>query len=249
METFNTNLPYASGSSQINVGSTERMVSVFAGSFLLTRGLKNIFRSPTLAVAATIAGGAMLYRGITGYCPVNNAIGRDSSEQPAPLVIKETITVNRPRMEVFAAWDALENLPSFMHHLESVERLSETRSRWVAKALPKFGKIDWYAETTAREEGILLSWRSEPGSKVDNAGEVYFSDSPRNIGTEIHATISYFAPAGEAGRIIAQLFNNVFEQMVYDDLRRFKSMMEAENYIPNTTDSLPSVRTDNPVNL
>ena len=246
-------MPVASGSSHINLGTTERVVSTFAGTFLLTRGLRQLFRHPITALASSIAGGALLYRGVTGYCAVNNAIGRDSSDQEEskPLVIRETIVVNKPKNEVFAIWDHLDNLPLFMQHLQTVERLSDKRSHWVAKALPKFGTIDWFAETTDRKEGELLRWRSVPGSKVDNAGEVYFRDTQNN-GTEITASISYIAPAGDAGRLVAQMFNRVFEQMVHADLRRFKEMLEAGKFSSMPTDNMNSSnsrQTEAPISL
>ena len=226
MNTMEINQPIASGSSRINVGATERVASVFLGSFLLTSGLKRLFRHPILGVGTAFTGGALLYRGITGYCAVNNAIGRDSTGRPKALHIKESIRVNLPKQQVFTIWDQLENLPSFMHHLETVERLPGNRSRWVARAFDNVGKIEWFAETTSRREGEILKWRSVPGSMVDNAGEVIFIDAPEGNGTEVHATISYLPPAGDAGRLVAKLFSNVFEQMVRDDLHRFKSMIE-----------------------
>ncbi len=246
-------MPVASGSSHMNVGTTERVVSTFAGTFLMSRGLRQLFRHPISALITTATGGALLYRGLTGYCAVNNAIGRDSSDQETarPLVIRETIVVNKPRNEVFAIWDHLDNLPLFMQHLQTVERLSDNRSHWVAKALPNFGTIDWYAITTDREEGQLLRWRSVPGSKVDNAGEVYFRESQNN-GTEITASISYIAPAGDAGRLVAQMLNGVFEQMVHADLRRFKEMLESGKFTSMPTDGMNtfnSRQTEAPISL
>ncbi|WP_188262164.1 YgaP-like transmembrane domain [Azospirillum tabaci] len=50
----------------INVGHTERLVSLVGGGLLAVLGL----RRPTVAGAAlALAGGALVARGLTGYCP------------------------------------------------------------------------------------------------------------------------------------------------------------------------------------
>lgn len=50
----------------INVGHTERLVSLVGGGLLAVLGL----RRPTVGGAAlALAGGALVARGLTGYCP------------------------------------------------------------------------------------------------------------------------------------------------------------------------------------
>jgi len=51
----------------VNVGETERVVSVIAGGALALWGLAR--RSP-LGIALAAAGAALAYRGATGWCPV-----------------------------------------------------------------------------------------------------------------------------------------------------------------------------------
>ena len=47
--------------------------------------------------------------------------------------IVKSITVRRPRDEVFSFWRNLENLPRFMHHLVQVQAVDNVRSHWVVK--------------------------------------------------------------------------------------------------------------------
>ena len=65
-----------------------------------------------------IGGGALIYGGATGVCPVYRAI---ESQAGAPLSdglrIEESITVNKPPESVYALWRRLENLPRFMSHM------------------------------------------------------------------------------------------------------------------------------------
>lgn len=219
-ETIN---PQPTGSGQVNIGSTERMISAFSGALLTFYAI----RRPVKHWALLSAGGYMLYRGLSGYCPMNQAVGRNTADKEIePLQISRTITVNRPRSEVYAFWRQLDNLPRFMQHLASVTPIDTKRSHWVA-AVPKgLGTIEWDAEILEEVENERLLWRSVADATVDNAGEVYFKDAPGGRGTEIHAIIRYQAPAGYAGQALASLFNPAFGQMVKEDLRRFKSLLE-----------------------
>lgn len=217
--------PPASGSSHINVGRNERIASLVGGALLTFYGM----RKPGAAgLAMAAAGGALLYRGATGYCPVNSAAGRDTAgSKDISIEITRSLTIRRPRQEVYQFWRQLENLPQFMNHLKEVRQLGPKRSHWVAKIPKGIGTVAWDADIVQEEENNLLAWRSLPGSSVDNAGEVRFMDAPADRGTVIQATISYRPPAGDVGGGIAKLLNPVFKQMVLNDLHRFKQLMEA----------------------
>jgi uncharacterized membrane protein len=140
------------------------------------------------------------------------------------IKVEHTITVNRPREEVYHFWRQLENLPRFMDHLESVTVLDEDRSHWVAKA-PAGTKVEWDASIQDEIENELIAWRSLPGSDIDNAGSVHFL--PAGEGTEVRVVLSYDPPAGRVGAAVAKLLGEEPEQQVEQDLRRFKQVMEA----------------------
>lgn len=225
-------------SDKLNVGNTERIASMAGGALLMYLGLRK-FSLARLSLAAT--GGAMLYRGVTGYCPANEELGRDSTkpgQQASPIEIDTSLTVEQPREEVYAFWRDLENLPRFMQHLSEVRDLGGGRSHWVAPVPGGFGEIEWDAEIQAEEEGRRLAWRSVEGADIANAGEVRFEDAPGGRGTDIHAKISYRPPAGDVGQAAARLFNPAFRQMVKEDVRRFKHVAETGE-IP-TVDGQPS---------
>ncbi|CAO3374945.1 YgaP-like transmembrane domain [Azospirillum argentinense] len=68
----------------INVGHTERLVSLVGGGLLAVLGL----RRPTVAGAAlALAGGALVARGLTGYCPAKAMVedwsGQDGADTSA----------------------------------------------------------------------------------------------------------------------------------------------------------------------
>jgi uncharacterized membrane protein len=138
---------------------------------------------------------------------------------------KRSITVNRPVAEVYDYWRNFENLPRFMRHLVSVTETGERRSHWVAKA-PAGKSVEWDAEMTEDTPNELIAWRSLPGAKVYNAGEVRFVRAPGDRGTELRVTIEYDPPFGKLGSKVAMLWREEPGQQIADDLRHFKQVME-----------------------
>lgn len=216
--------PPVTGSSNINVGNTERIISTAGGALLTWYGLK---KGDLLGVAVALAGSSLLFRGTTGYCPLNNAMGRNTAEQENISVeITRSLTIQKPRTELYAYWRKLENLPNFMKHLKEVRQADGKKSHWEARIPGDIGTVDWEAEVTEEKENERIAWKSLPGSQIDNAGEVRFKDAPAGRGTVVQATISYRPPAGSVGGSAARLLNPIFKQMVKEDLRRFKRLME-----------------------
>jgi uncharacterized membrane protein len=141
------------------------------------------------------------------------------------IQVKKSVTVMKPRADVYQFWRQLERLPSFMIHLQSVTEVGKTRSHWVAHG-PGGTQVEWDAEIVAERANELLSWRSLDGSEIRNEGSVRFKDAPADRGTEVQVELSYDAPGGAAGAAIAKWFGEEPGQQLTDDLRRFKQVME-----------------------
>ena len=229
--------PEVSGSSRINVGEEERVWSTAGGALLVTFGLKGGSLSGLLLAAA---GGYLAYRGLSGYCPVSDSLGRNTAQGEAtavrPIEISAGMTIYKPREEVYQFWRKLENLPRFMSHLKEVRQLDSTHSHWVAQATTTggavaeaIGTVEWDAQLIHETPNERLVWKSVEGARIDNAGEVRFRDSADGFGTEILATIHYRPPVGQIGSAIMKLFNPTFSQMIEKDLYRFKEIMEKDN--------------------
>ncbi len=139
--------------------------------------------------------------------------------------VSRSITVNKPRHEVYAFWRNFENLPRFMKHLEKVEVLDARRSRWTALA-PAGRTVSWDAEILEDVENERIAWRSTDDATIKNAGTVRFVDAPGQRGTEIHVEMEYLPPAGTLGATVALLFREEPKEQIYDDLRAFKQVME-----------------------
>ena len=196
----------------------ERVLSVLGGSFLLYAAAGR--RSGLLV---TLAGGYLLYRGLSGECPVQD-IAESLIRKQMNVNIRTSLKVGRPVGEVFAFWRKLENLPHFMKHLESVEVVSNKTSLWKA-TLPGVGTVSWHAEIVNEKANEVLGWQSVEGASVYNAGKVIFK-SAGNGGTELDITISYKPPMGSVGESVARSFTPAFEQTIREDIAQFKQVME-----------------------
>ncbi len=225
--------PTRRSESRVNVGLTERWVSGLAGASRVAYGLaRRRLRGLLLPLGSTLIG-----RAVTGRCVVNRALGRSGArnqERISPVAsvgqgdgirVERSITIDRPREELFRFWPSLENLPRFMDHLQSVTVLDENRSHWVAKG-PAGTRVEWGAEIHNEIENELLAWRSLPGAGVDHAGSVHFSPAPDG-GTVVRVLFRYDPPAGALGSAVARVFGEEPSRQVADDLRRFKQVTEA----------------------
>jgi len=210
-----------------NVSTLERVLMVTSGAYLLYNALSKQNKSITQAGA----GSAMLFRGISGYCPVYDAADHLMNDKASNVNIRINSVINKPVSEVYAFWRNLENLPKFMNHLDSVRSVSPTISEWTAKGPGGIGQISWNAEIIRDEKEQLLSWNSIEGSSIKNAGKIIFK--PKGKATELDVTISYHAPLGIAGESAAKLLNPYFEKLVRDDISSLKVYLETNQNITN----------------
>ncbi|MEJ7679392.1 MAG: YgaP-like transmembrane domain [Segetibacter sp.] len=213
------------GKLSVNVGKVERVASIAVGSALLFKGLQNEEKKSGIAMA--IAGGYLIFRGATGYCPAYTVAGKKKLPDTVKNInIMTKLTVNSPRQEVYDFWRKLSNLPLFMEHLDRVEVIDDKRSHWVAKVPGGLGKIEWDAEIVKEIDGELLGWNSLPHASINNAGKVEFRDADEH-GTEITVLITYRAPFGDVGEGIASLLNPTFKKIITKDVKNFKRYIEA----------------------
>lgn len=223
-----------------NVGKIERIASAIGGGALIGYALKSRSKG---GIALGLLGAGLLYRGATGQCEAYRVFGvntADGTEEVARDVhIEKSITINRSPQELYKFWRDFENLPRFMENLESVTRLDDQRSHWVAIG-PGGKEIEWDAEINNEKEGELIAWRSLPGSDLTNAGSVHFEPAPDGRGTYLKVTLNYNPPGGKAAALFAKLFGQEPGQLVEHNLKRLKQLIETGE-IP-TTEGQPSGR-------
>ena len=147
------------------------------------------------------------------------------SRRGGSMELTATTTIRKPAAEVFAFWRDLENLPTFMAHLEEVRATGERTSHWSAAA--PFGKdVGWDAEIVDEVPGEKIAWRSTANADVPNAGTVRFAPAPDGVSTEVHVVLVYDIPGGAVGKAVAKYFGEEPHQQLDDDLRRLKQVLE-----------------------
>ncbi|CAN5464838.1 SRPBCC family protein [soil metagenome] len=219
-----------------NISKLERWISMSTGIGLAAFGITR--QRPSGYVIAAL--GAMLFRrGITAHCDVYQAMGIDTATGggdtraalggSAGVLVEESVTINRSAEELYRFWRNFENLPRFMRHLESVEPITETISRWRAKG-PAGMSVEWNAEVNNEVPNKLIGWRSLEGSEVVSAGSVNFEKAGR--GTRLRVRLQYSPPGGKAGAAIARLVGRDAATEIREDLRRFKQQVESGEVVP-----------------
>src|SRR5690606_6818645 len=140
-------------------------------------------------------------------------------------VVGRTVTINRPREEVYAFWRNFANLAGVMENVERIDVLDKDRAHWVVKA-PGGKTVEWDAIVTDDIPGQLIGWRSADDADVDNRGQVEFFDAAPGRGTMVRATIAYDPPAGLVGQWIAKFLQREPNLQARRDLRRVKQFLE-----------------------
>lgn len=228
----------------LNVPQAERIGSVAAGAGLVLWG---VTRKSLTGILIALAGGALIRRGATGHCSVYEKLGVNSrqlnTETGVPgnkgIKVTKTITVARPKDDVYRYWRNLENLPRFMEHVESVREIDERRSAWVVKG-PLGHDVEWTAQIISDRENEMISWESLPGAEVQNAGSVWFQPSADGSSTEVKVSLQYLPPAGVVGATVAKLLGEAPEQQLENDLARFKELIEAGQAQPAAAVNAPA---------
>jgi uncharacterized membrane protein len=136
-----------------------------------------------------------------------------------------TVTINRPRAELFAYWRDFANVPSFMDNVEHIDVIDRVTSHWVVRG-PADKVLEWDARITDEREGDYFAWASVEGADVPNSGRVDFRDATGGRGTAVTVTIVYDPPGGTIGKIVAKMFQREPAIEARRDLRRFKQLME-----------------------
>lgn len=214
---------------QRNVNNLERAVSIAAGAALVALAV----RSRRWRSVASSAGAGLIARGVSGWCPVNQAIGRGRSLDDTRRAlagsrgvnVDECVIIARRPEEIFEFWRDLTNLPRFLSHLERVDVIDGRHSHWVVQG-PAGTHVEWDAELINEIRPDLIAWRSLPGADVASAGSVQFR--PAGPGeTELRVRMQYAPPAGRAGAVVARWLGDSPESMLRTDLRRLKNILEA----------------------
>lgn len=181
-------------------------------------------RNNLLLLGVGAAAAALIWQNRKGVQKALKIYQNDAGQ----IEVRQGVTVGKPLAEVYAYWRDFSHLPEFTKHVERVEVLSETRSKWYVKA--PTGTVQWEAEITDDQPpaggAARIAWHTLPGSGIQNEGEVRFREAPGGRGTEVITRLAYSVAGGAATATLARLFGLEPSQAARGDLTRLKRQLE-----------------------
>ncbi|MBA4067613.1 MAG: cyclase [Isosphaera sp.] len=234
--------PGTGSPSGVNVGDTERVVSAAVGGVLALLGLA---RRSLGGGAAALAGGGLLYRGLTGRCHLYGALGVNTAagQSTGPVEVRRSVTVDRPADELYRLWREPQTPARVFGFFADVAPVDPTRARWTVR-LPLGRTLTWETRVTEDRPGQAVRWESTEGAPVRNSGEVTFgpSLSPLEKGTVVTLRVRFTPPGGAVGGGLVKLLGVAPDALAGKALKYFRSLAETGE-IP-TTDRQPAARSD-----
>lgn len=156
------------------------------------------------------------------YVSKDSDVAATASEGGEGTVWGHTVTINRPREELYAYWRDFSNLASFMENIEAITVTDANHSHWSVQG-PN-GVYEWDSVVTEDVPGSVIAWQAD--GDVKNSGRIEFSDAPPGRGSWVRAVMSYDPPGGTIGKVIAKVTQKEPGIQSRRDLRRFKQLME-----------------------
>jgi uncharacterized membrane protein len=214
-----------------------RVGCVLGGGALAVLGLR---RGGPLGLGLVLAGSALALKGAAGVQVAGEggvlAAGMQRLERALPATgtvkIAQSVTIGRPRAEVWRRVRDLSGFPRWARHVESVATAGDGRSHWVVRG-PGGMRVEWDTEIVAESENERLSWQTIPGSDIRHAGLLALRDAPGGRGTELSLHLVYDPLGGALGRTLARLLGEEPGIQARDDLRRLKQLLETGEMATN----------------
>jgi len=72
-----------------NISTSERWLSGITGSYLLFKGLTSMFDHPVISITGAAVGAGLLYRGVSGYCPLKDIQSQKENKITEEILVTE----------------------------------------------------------------------------------------------------------------------------------------------------------------
>ncbi len=237
--------------SNLDLQDSNKLGKLAAGAGLILLG--GMGRSSIVKLGFTLGGAALLFTTLTGRkvqplkkstspsrSPVRKARGVMREDQTLAhqrtrgggvadqegVKLVRSITVDRPREDVYRFWKDLQNLPHFMDHVESIHQIDDRHSHWIVRTPGGAATAEWYMEIINDHPDEMIAWQSMPGADLPNAGSVRFASGPEG-GTIVRVTLEYLQPTMAMGVAAAAILGDQPDQQLTEDLGRMKVLLEA----------------------
>lgn len=177
-------------------------------------------------VIAVASGVMFVKRAATGHSMLYDKLGINSAElkRGGGLTVERSITIMRPREEIYAFLRDLTNLPLIFTHLASVTVTPDDTTRWVLEG-PRNTRIEWDVRIMNERKNEFIAWESAEHARIQEAGSVHLRQAGER-GTEVTVRFRYSPPGGGAGAAVARILNPATTRQVGADLRTLKRVLE-----------------------
>ncbi len=203
---------------QTNWSPTARFLAGATGVTLLLYGL---MRRNITTILGGLGGTTLLTRAATNL-PIKRLVGIGAGHRA--IDIRKTMRIGASRPHVFEFWSRYHDFPRYTAHVLDVQPLNEGRSRWTVMG-PAGIEFSWNSVITEAVPNVVLAWKTEPGSVVQHAGLLRFTDSAEG-GTTIHVQLSYNPPGGALGHGAAKTMGRDLESLFEEEFTRIKTFLE-----------------------
>ncbi|WP_213881409.1 cyclase/dehydrase [Pseudomonas sp. dw_358] len=204
-----------------NLGGAERGVSLTAGTLLALNGVRH---GGLLGLAQLVAGAAAVWRGYTGVCQIKQALDRSRQVAPrryARKVITRSISIDKPRSEVFEFCREPLNIGALIPWIEEIEEVGDNLYRWRAS-----GPVDRVLQCTLTRQisapAQRLRWSTVWNGPWDHDVIVDFSDTP--TGTQVRVIVACRSTRGIA---LTGLLGKFADKALLHLLRSIKAQLES----------------------
>ena len=164
------------------------------------------------------------------------ALRKARNSEPGAALVGRTVTVNKPKQELYQVWRDFGRFPEFMDNVREIRKIDDKLSEWTIEA-PAGATVSVKTRIIEDEPGTTIAWVSEPDSQIETSGRVEFADAPPGRGTYVRLVMRYTPPAGTLGRLAAKLLQREPNVQARRDLNRFKSLMETGEVATNASPS------------
>lgn len=164
------------------------------------------------------------------------AKARARNQEDGRALVGRTVTVGKPRQELYEVWRNFQRFPEFMDNVREITDLGDKRSQWTIEA-PMGATVQVVTRIVDDQPGKTIAWVSEPDSQIETEGRVEFADAPPGRGTYVRLLMRYTPPAGTLGRAVAKVMQREPQVQARRDLRRFKQLMETGEIPVNASPS------------
>jgi uncharacterized membrane protein len=141
-------------------------------------------------------------------------------------------TINAEPEHVYGVYSKLELLPTWQDGVVQVTATSDTMSHWVMQDLGTGEQVEFDSEIVEAVPGVRHISRVVNGPFEGTTDTVTFAAHPAGRGTTVTWVSEFHLPGGVVGNAIAAVASRTPEQMLIENLRHLKQLIET-NEIPS----------------